>query len=109
MRIFTNPDQAGHNPRDEFYRGQRVPCFENPTRARYVLDALAARGARVDPPTHDSMAALATGADQDRCAAECAVTPMCCNTFSFDICNRSMLFRRQDGESALESSLSPLR
>ena len=60
MRIFINPDQAGHNPRDEFYRGQRVPCFENPTRARYVLDALAARGARVDPPTHDSMAALAT-------------------------------------------------
>jgi hypothetical protein len=49
------------------------------------------------------------GADQDRCAPECAVTPMCCNTFSFDICNRSMLFRRQDGESALEGSLSPLR
>lgn len=60
MRIFTNPDQAGHNPRDEFYRGQRVPCFENPTRARYVLDALAARGARVEPSTHDSTPALAT-------------------------------------------------
>jgi hypothetical protein len=65
------------------------------------------RRARLRP--HDCMAALATGTDQDRCAAECAVTPMCCNTFPFDICNRSMLFRRQDGESALESSLSPLR
>lgn len=31
---------------------------------------------------------------------------MCCNTFPFDICNRSMLFRRQDGESAPKGSLS---
>ena len=58
---------------------------------------------------HDRLASLAAGADQDRCAPECAVTPICCNTFSFDICNMIMLFRRQDGESALESSLSPLR
>ena len=65
------------------------------------------RGTRLRP--HDRMAALAAGADQDRCAPECAVTPMCCNTFSFDICNMIVLFQRQDGESALESSLSPLR
>jgi hypothetical protein len=31
---------------------------------------------------------LASGADgKIACATECAVTPMCCNTFSFDICN----------------------
>ena len=59
MRIFTNADQSGHNPRDEFYRGQRVPCFENPTRADHVLQALAAAGATVEAPTHDSAAALA--------------------------------------------------
>ncbi|MFD1709464.1 histone deacetylase family protein [Ottowia sp. GY511] len=59
MRIFSNPEQAGHNPRDEFFRGQRVPCFENPTRARYVLEALAARGVPVGSPTHDSTAVLA--------------------------------------------------
>lgn len=65
------------------------------------------RRARLRP--HHRVAALATGADQDRCAPECAVTPMCCNTFPFDIGNRSVLFRTLDGESALESSLSPLR
>ena len=59
MRIFTNPQQAGHNPRDEFFRGQRVPCFENPSRARHVLDALKARGLEALPPSHDSAAALA--------------------------------------------------
>ena len=59
MRIFTNPDQSGHNPRDEFYRGQRVPCFENPTRADHVLQALSAAGGAVEAPTHDSAAALA--------------------------------------------------
>lgn len=59
MRIFTNPDQSGHNPRDEFYRGQRVPCFENPTRADHVLQALSAAGGAVAVPTHDSAAALA--------------------------------------------------
>lgn len=40
---------------------------------------------------------------------KCAVTPMCCNTFPLDIRNMIVLFRRQDGESALENSLSPLR
>ena len=59
MRIFTNPEQAGHNPRDEFYRGQRVPCFENPARAEHVLRALQARGWQPEAPTHDSAAALA--------------------------------------------------
>ncbi len=41
--------------------------------------------------SHHRVAALAAGADQNRGAAECRVIPMCCNTFVFDTCNRSVL------------------
>jgi hypothetical protein len=56
---------------------------------------LAARGARaleadhlgVRLRPHHCVAPLDARADQDRGASECAVTPACCNTLSFDICN----------------------
>jgi hypothetical protein len=30
MLCFHTPEQALHAPESEFFRGQRVPCFENP-------------------------------------------------------------------------------
>ncbi|MBS0302728.1 MAG: histone deacetylase family protein [Proteobacteria bacterium] len=54
MICFTTTEQALHAPEHEFFRGQRVPCFENPTRARFVEDALRAHGHALRPPTADS-------------------------------------------------------
>jgi len=54
MICFTTAEQALHAPEHEFFRGQRVPCFENPTRARFVEDALRAHGHALRPPTVDS-------------------------------------------------------
>ena len=59
MLCFHTPEQALHAPPDEFFRGQRVPCFENPTRARFVEDALRARGHKLAAPTADSAPLLA--------------------------------------------------
>jgi hypothetical protein len=58
---------------------------------------------------HDGLAAMAAGSDEDRLPPECAVTPMCCNTFPFDICNMIVLSGGQDGESSPEGQLSPSR
>ncbi len=58
MRIYTNPEQAGHAPAYEFFRGERVPCFENPSRFAYVMDALQVRGWAVQPPDALSDAVL---------------------------------------------------
>ncbi|HQD13827.1 MAG TPA: histone deacetylase family protein, partial [Ottowia sp.] len=54
MRIYINPQQALHAPAEEFFRGQRVPCFENPSRARFVEDALRAAGHVLHAPDADS-------------------------------------------------------
>ena len=59
MRIFTNPRQASHHPRDEIFRGNRVPCFETPTRAMFVEQALRARGHMLRAPDVDSAPQLA--------------------------------------------------
>ena len=59
MLVFTNPQQAGHHPRDEIFRGNRVPCFENPSRAAFVLQALTSRGHALRTPTTDSAPVLA--------------------------------------------------
>ena len=50
MRIYINPEQAGHAPAYEFFRGERVPCFENPSRFAHVMQALQARGWAVQAP-----------------------------------------------------------
>ena len=54
MSSSITPEQALHAPADEFFRGQRVPCFENPARARFVEDALRVHGHALRPPTVDS-------------------------------------------------------
>lgn len=59
MITFHNPLQHGHAPEHEFYRGERVPCFENPTRAAYVEAALTQRGHALLVPAVDSSVVLA--------------------------------------------------
>ena len=54
MISFFSPNHALHAPEFEFFRGQRVPCFESPIRAQFVLEALTQRGHDVQAPTVDS-------------------------------------------------------
>jgi acetoin utilization deacetylase AcuC-like enzyme len=58
MITFFSPDHALHAPEYEFYRGQRVPCFEKPVRADYVRSQLLARGHALHVPGVDSMPVL---------------------------------------------------
>ena len=44
----------GHAPAFEFFRGDRIPCFETPARAEFVLEALRARGHDIQVPKDDS-------------------------------------------------------
>ena len=59
MISFYNPLHHRHAPVHEFYRGERVPCFEQPVRAHYVEDALRERGHTRLVPDVDSTPALA--------------------------------------------------
>ena len=59
MITFFNPDHLSHAPEYEFYRGQRVPCFEKPVRADYVRTQLLARGHALQAPDVDSTPVLA--------------------------------------------------
>jgi acetoin utilization deacetylase AcuC-like enzyme len=55
---FFSPLQALHAPEHEFFRGERVPCHENPQRAAFVLDALRQRGHALREPDHDAAVVL---------------------------------------------------
>ncbi len=59
MITFFTPLHEGHAPAYEFFRGERVPCFEQPARAAFVLQELQARGHEVRPPGTDSRELLA--------------------------------------------------
>ncbi len=59
MITFFSPDHALHAPEYEFYRGERVPCFEKPVRVDYVRAQLLARGHELRAPGVDSMPVLA--------------------------------------------------
>ena len=54
MISFFSATHQLHAPEFEFFRGQRVPCFESPIRAQYVLDALTQGGHDVRVATLDS-------------------------------------------------------
>lgn len=58
MLTFHNPLHHGHAPVHEFFRGERVPCFEKPARADYVEAALKARGHALQAPEQNSGAVL---------------------------------------------------
>ena len=49
---------ALHAPEHEFFRGERVPCFESPARANFVRNELAVRGHELRAPHADSTAVL---------------------------------------------------
>jgi acetoin utilization deacetylase AcuC-like enzyme len=47
-----------HAPEYEFFRGERVACFESPSRADFVQEELAKRGHEIREPNVDSAAVL---------------------------------------------------
>jgi len=58
MITFHNPLHHLHAPTHEFFRGERVPCFEKPARADYVETRLTERGHALQAPDQDSSAVL---------------------------------------------------
>jgi acetoin utilization deacetylase AcuC-like enzyme len=58
MITFFPEQQALHAPEFEFFRGERVPCFESPARAAFVQQALLARGHALRAPDLDARAVL---------------------------------------------------
>ncbi len=59
MIVLFSSQHAQHCPVYEFFRGERVPCFETPARAEFVRGELLARGHRLIAPTADSRRLLA--------------------------------------------------
>ncbi len=59
MITLFSDDHLQHAPEYEFYRGQRVPCFEKPIRADYVRTQLLARGHALRTPNVDSSPLIA--------------------------------------------------
>ncbi|MES2787589.1 MAG: histone deacetylase family protein [Pseudomonadota bacterium] len=59
MITFHSALHERHAPSREYFRGELVPCFEKPARARYVLDELRARGHDIREPFADSRQVLA--------------------------------------------------
>ncbi|MDA8447979.1 histone deacetylase family protein [Paracidovorax valerianellae] len=58
MLTFHNPLHTSHAPVHEFFRGDRVPCFEKPARQDYVEQRLKERGHVLHAPDVDSLAVL---------------------------------------------------
>ena len=56
MITFFSGQHELHAPEYEFFRGERVPCFESPARANFVRDELKARGHELRAPEADSLA-----------------------------------------------------
>lgn len=58
MITFFNALHGAHAPAFEFFRGERVPCFETPARAEFVQARLSERGHTLRDSTVDSRALL---------------------------------------------------
>ena len=58
MITFFNESHQAHAPEFEFFRGQRVACFETPARAEYVKTRLTERGHHLQRAQVDSRAVL---------------------------------------------------
>lgn len=58
MISFFSPSHAKHAPTYEFFRGDKVPCFESPARAEFVRTALIAHNHELREPNTDSRALL---------------------------------------------------
>ena len=59
MILFNSPLHATHAPAFEFFRGERVACFETPARADIVVAELTRRGHALRVPDEDSGSLLA--------------------------------------------------
>lgn len=59
MLTFFSDSHHAHAPQYEFFRGERVPCFETPARAEYVKARLSERGHVLRTPHADSRGVLA--------------------------------------------------
>lgn len=59
MIAYWNPLHTGHAPTHEFFRGDKVACFETPARADFVLSALQGAGHELREPDEDGASALA--------------------------------------------------
>ena len=59
MIVLFSSHHALHAPAHEFFRGERVPCFETPSRAEFVRAELASRGHELRAPVRDSRPLLA--------------------------------------------------
>ena len=59
MIAFFNDSHQAHAPKFEFFRGERVACFETPARAEYVKASLAERGHALQRAAVDSRTVLA--------------------------------------------------
>lgn len=59
MITYWNPLHTGHAPAHEFFRGDKVPCFEKPARADFVLAALREAGHELREPDRDAGSVLA--------------------------------------------------
>ncbi|MFS2035220.1 histone deacetylase family protein [Polaromonas sp. CT11-55] len=59
MLTFFSDSHHAHAPQYEFFRGERVPCFETPARAEYVKARLSERGHVLQTPDADSRVVLA--------------------------------------------------
>ena len=59
MISYFNPLHREHAPAQEFFRGERVACFETPARVDYVEQALRLHGHGLMTPDTDSHAVLA--------------------------------------------------
>jgi acetoin utilization deacetylase AcuC-like enzyme len=55
---FFTPKHHLHAPEYEFFRGERVACFESPSRADFVQEELVKRGHEIREPSVDSAAVL---------------------------------------------------
>jgi acetoin utilization deacetylase AcuC-like enzyme len=58
MITFFSSQHELHAPEYEFFRGERVPCFESPSRAAFVLHEVITRGHEVRAPVADSRGVL---------------------------------------------------
>ena len=58
MITFFSPLHHLHAPEYEFFRGERVACFESPSRADFVRTELISRGHEIREPIVDSTAVL---------------------------------------------------
>ncbi|RYF28429.1 MAG: histone deacetylase family protein [Comamonadaceae bacterium] len=58
MITFHNSLHHGHAPTHEFFRGERVPCFEKPARVDFVVASLKERGHELRDAAEDCRAAL---------------------------------------------------